>query len=59
MGGAVLGSRKFIDDVFLPFYRQTGAAMSAFNAWVMLKLLETFALRYDRKASQPAGLHNG
>ena len=32
MGGAVLGRRDFIDDVFLPFYRQTGAAMSAFNA---------------------------
>ena len=32
MGAAVLGSRKLIDDVLLPFYRQTGAAMSAFNA---------------------------
>ena len=50
MGGAVLGSRKFIDDVLLPFYRQTGAAMSAFNAWVMLKSLETFALRYDAQS---------
>ena len=50
MGGAVLGSSKFIDDVFLPFYRQTGAAMSAFNAWVMLKSLETFALRYDAQS---------
>ena len=50
MGGAVLGSRKFIDDVLLPFYRQTGAAMSAFNAWVMLKSLETFALRYDTQS---------
>jgi O-succinylhomoserine sulfhydrylase len=50
MGGAVLGSRKFIDDVLLPFYRQTGAAMSAFNAWVMLKSLETFVLRYDAQS---------
>ena len=50
MGGAVLGSRKFIDDVLLPFYRQTGAAMSAFNAWMMLKSLETFALRYDAQS---------
>ena len=32
IGAAVLGSRKFIDDVLLPFYLQTGAAMSAFNA---------------------------
>ena len=46
MGGAVLGSADFIKDVFLPFYRQTGAAISAFNAWVMLKSLETMPLRF-------------
>ena len=45
LGGAVLGSRKFIEEVFLPFYRQTGAAMSPFNAWVMLKSLETLPVR--------------
>ena len=50
MGGAVLGSRKLIDDVLLLFYRQTGAVMSAFNAWVMLKSLENFALRYDAQS---------
>ena len=54
MGGAILGSRKFIDDVFLPFYRQTGAAMSAFNAWVMLKSLETLSLRYDAQSNSAA-----
>lgn len=54
MGGAVLGRRDFIDDVFLPFYRQTGAAMSAFNAWVMLKSLETFSLRYDAQSNSAA-----
>ena len=45
LGGAVLGSRDFVEDVFLPFYRQTGAAISAFNAWVMVKALETLPLR--------------
>ena len=45
LGGAVLGKASFIEDVFLPFYRQTGATISAFNAWVMLKSLETLPLR--------------
>ena len=47
LGGAVLGTAAFIEEIFLPFYRQTGAAMSPFNAWVMLKSLETLALRVD------------
>ena len=47
LGGAVLGQTEFIEKVFLPFYRHTGAAMSAFNAWVMLKSLETLALRVE------------
>jgi len=45
LGGAVLAKASFIEDVFLPFYRQTGATISAFNAWVMLKSLETLPLR--------------
>lgn len=47
LGGAVLGKHEFIEEVFLPFYRQTGAAMSPFNAWVMLKSLETLHLRLE------------
>ena len=57
LGGAVLGRTEFIEEVFLPFYRQTGAAMSAFNAWVMLKSLETLTLRVEmqtRTATQLA-----
>jgi len=45
LGGAILGSRKFIDDVALPFCRHTGPHMSPFNAWVLLKSLETLPLR--------------
>lgn len=48
MGGAVLGTNKYIKDVFEPFYRHTGPAMSPFNAWVMVKGLETLPLRVER-----------
>jgi O-succinylhomoserine sulfhydrylase len=45
LGGAVLADKTFIEEVFQPFYRQTGASMSAFNAWVLVKSLETLRLR--------------
>ena len=45
LAGAVLGDAEYMDDIFLPFYRQTGTAISAFNAWVMVKSLETMPLR--------------
>lgn len=48
LGGAVLGSEKFIKEILLPFHRHTGPAMSPFNAWIILKSLETYALRMDR-----------
>ena len=47
LGGAVLSNRKWINDVLQPFIRNTGPAMSPFNAWVLLKGLETLALRVD------------
>jgi O-succinylhomoserine sulfhydrylase len=45
LGGAVLGRKKWIDEVYQPFFRNTGPAMSPFNAWVILKGLETMGLR--------------
>ena len=54
LGGAVLGRRSFIEGVFLPFYRQTGATISAFNAWVMLKSLETLPLRVTAQSNTAA-----
>jgi len=48
LGGAVLCSQEFYDKKLLPFVRHTGPAISPFNAWVMLKGLETLALRVDR-----------
>jgi len=45
LGGAVLGSGKFIDELITPFLRHTGPSLSPFNAWVLLKGLETLELR--------------
>jgi O-succinylhomoserine sulfhydrylase len=47
LGGAVLGTRKWITETLQPFIRNTGPAMSPFNAWVLLKGLETLAVRVD------------
>ncbi|NHN88141.1 O-succinylhomoserine sulfhydrylase [Acetobacter conturbans] len=47
LGGAILGRKDWINDTVLPFTRNTGNALSPFNAWVMLKGLETLALRVD------------
>ena len=51
LGGAVLGTQKFIDETLLPFVRHTGPHMSPFNAWVLLKALETLHLRVERHCS--------
>jgi O-succinylhomoserine sulfhydrylase len=45
LGGVVLGTEKFIRDEVEPYVKHTGPALSPFNAWVMLKGLETLALR--------------
>jgi O-succinylhomoserine sulfhydrylase len=45
LGGLVLGSEKYITEKFHPYFKHTGAALSPFNAWVMLKSLETLPLR--------------
>jgi O-succinylhomoserine sulfhydrylase len=48
LGGAILGSREFIIDKLQPIIRNTGPALSPFNAWVLVKGLETLGLRIDR-----------
>jgi O-succinylhomoserine sulfhydrylase len=50
LAGAVCGTQKFIDEVLLPFTRNTGPTLSAFNAWVVLKGLETLDLRIRRQS---------
>ncbi len=47
LGGAILSNRTWVNDVLQPFIRNTGPAMSAFNAWILLKGIETLALRVD------------
>lgn len=48
LGGAVLGSEAFIVDEFGPFMRHTGPSLSPFNAWILLKGLETLPIRVER-----------
>jgi O-succinylhomoserine sulfhydrylase len=48
LGGAVLGSAEFCTDHLQPFLRHTGPALSPFNAWLLLKGMETLALRVNR-----------
>jgi len=45
LGGAVLGRRELIRDLVLPVLRSAGPSLSPFNAWVLLKGLETLGLR--------------
>jgi O-succinylhomoserine sulfhydrylase len=54
LGGIILASEKFIQDNIHQFIRQTGPSMSPFNAWVLLKGLETLHLRV-RQQTEAAG----
>ena len=51
MGGAVLGTSEFINGPVKNLMRHTGPSMSPFNAWVLLKGLETLSLRVERMAA--------
>src|SRR6056297_2177655 len=55
LGGAVLCDREFDKDHLQPFLRHTGPALSPFNAWVVLKGIETLSLRV-REQSRAAAL---
>ncbi|NLR38131.1 aminotransferase class I/II-fold pyridoxal phosphate-dependent enzyme [Novosphingobium sp. ERW19] len=50
MAGAVCGSAEWINNVLLPFQRNTGPNIAAFNAWVVHKGLETLDLRIHRQS---------
>ena len=50
LAGAVCGTKDFIENTLLPFTRNTGPTLSAFNAWVVLKGLETLSLRIHRQS---------
>ncbi|MDH5188928.1 MAG: O-succinylhomoserine sulfhydrylase [Rhodospirillaceae bacterium] len=51
LGGAILSNdTSFIEDELQPFYRNIGPSLSPFNAWVLVKSLETLELRVSRQA---------
>lgn len=54
LGGAVLGSKAFILEKLQPIIRNTGPSLSPFNAWVLVKGLETLGLRIDRHCANAA-----
>jgi O-succinylhomoserine sulfhydrylase len=56
MGGALLGSTALLDEAYRDLIRHTGPAMSPFNAWVLLKALETLDLRVRRQCATAAAL---
>ena len=56
LGGVILGSEKFIADHVHNLIRQTGPSHSPFNAWVLLKGLETLAVRVRRQTDTAATL---
>ncbi|WP_316858890.1 O-succinylhomoserine sulfhydrylase [uncultured Cohaesibacter sp.] len=54
LGGVVLSSEQFILEEFQNIYRHTGPSLSPFNAWLMLKGLETFPLRVKEQTASAA-----
>jgi len=56
LGGAVLGNKTWIEETLQPFIRNTGPALSPFNAWTLLKGLETMSLRVEAACARAARL---
>lgn len=54
LGGAILGSAELITEAYKDMHRHTGPALSPFNAWVLLKGLETMDLRVRRQTETAA-----
>ena len=55
-GGAILSTRKFKEELLKPFLRHTGPTLSPFNAWVLLKGLETLKLRVEAQSHAAAAV---
>ena len=55
LGGAILSTRKFKEELLKPFLRHTGPSISPFNAWVLLKGMETLKLRVIEQSRAAAG----
>ena len=58
LGGAILGSKSYQQDHLSQFVRHTGPNLSAFNAWILLKSLETIHMRVTRMADSANEIAN-
>ena len=56
LGGAIVGKKSFITDKVFPYVRTAGPTLSAFNAWVFLKGLETLDLRMKQQSANALAL---
>ena len=56
LGGVILGTEEFINETVAPFLKHTGPSLSPFNAWVMLKGLESMDLRVRKQTENAARL---
>ncbi|HZZ66874.1 MAG TPA: O-succinylhomoserine sulfhydrylase [Phenylobacterium sp.] len=56
LGGAILGAEPLMTEAYKDILRHTGPALSPFNAWVLLKGLETLDLRVRRQSDNAAGI---
>ncbi|MEE9375743.1 MAG: O-succinylhomoserine sulfhydrylase [Rhizobiaceae bacterium] len=54
LGGVVLSSEEWIEEKMLDYFRHTGPSLSPFNAWVLLKGLETLPLRVAQQTASAA-----
>jgi O-succinylhomoserine sulfhydrylase len=56
LGGVVLGPEEFIEEKLHNFLKHTGPSLSPFNAWVLLKGLETLPVRVERHCASAAAI---
>ncbi len=56
LAGAICGSEEWVNEVLMPFQRNTGPTIAAFNAWVVHKGLETLGLRAHKQSEQAVAL---
>src|SRR4051812_46666673 len=56
LGGIILSSKDFIDEHIHNYLRQTGPSISPFNAWTLVKGLETLAIRVERQTQTAAAI---
>ena len=56
LGGIVLSDEAWVEEKLAPYLKHTGPSLSPFNAWVLLKALETLEIRVARQAQSAAAL---